>query len=272
MAVEQMKLFSIDDAETVTNDTTSTFLDNLSLPIHRWFRYPAGFSALWIHQLIEQEKCKGRSRIFDPFSGSGTLLLASELCNVEAIGVEAHPFVARIARAKLHWQQSPKVFRDYAFSILERAKTRERAVSESPKLIQDCFPPEALYRLESLRKVWEESADGSPLSELTWLTLASILRECSPVGTAQWQYILPAKTKAKVMDPYEAFETKVYLMSQDISKRQRQVHGPEAILYWDDARICSQVPDDWANLVITSPPYANNYDYADATRLEMSFF
>jgi hypothetical protein len=25
-------------------------------------------------------------------------------------------------------------------------------------------------------------------------------------------------------------------------------------------------------LVITSPPYANNYDYADATRLEMSFF
>jgi len=25
-------------------------------------------------------------------------------------------------------------------------------------------------------------------------------------------------------------------------------------------------------LVVTSPPYANNYDYADATRLEMSFF
>ena len=27
----------------------------------------------------------------------------------------------------------------------------------------------------------------------------------------------------------------------------------------------------WATLVITSPPYANNYDYADATRLEMAF-
>jgi hypothetical protein len=31
------------------------------------------------------------------------------------------------------------------------------------------------------------------------------------------------------------------------------------------------VPDGWATLVITSPPYANNYDYADATRLEMTF-
>ena len=39
----------------------------------------------------------------------------------------------------------------------------------------------------------------------------------------------------------------------------------------DDARKCATVPSGWATLVITSPPYANNYDYADATRLEMAF-
>jgi DNA modification methylase len=32
------------------------------------------------------------------------------------------------------------------------------------------------------------------------------------------------------------------------------------------------VPDRWATLVITSPPYPNNFDYADATRLEMTSF
>ena len=32
------------------------------------------------------------------------------------------------------------------------------------------------------------------------------------------------------------------------------------------------MPDKWADLIVTSPPYANNYDYADATRLEMTFF
>jgi DNA modification methylase len=32
------------------------------------------------------------------------------------------------------------------------------------------------------------------------------------------------------------------------------------------------IPDDSIDLVITSPPYPNNYDYADATRLEMTFW
>lgn len=31
------------------------------------------------------------------------------------------------------------------------------------------------------------------------------------------------------------------------------------------------MPDGFAELIITSPPYPNNYDYADATRLEMTF-
>ena len=34
---------------------------------------------------------------------------------------------------------------------------------------------------------------------------------------------------------------------------------------------CDGVAEQWADLVVTSPPYANNYDYADATRLEMTF-
>jgi len=72
MTIEQMKLFSVGEEETTKIDTTSTFLDNLSLPIHRWFRYSAGFSALWVCQLIEQEKNRGRSRVLDPFSGSGS--------------------------------------------------------------------------------------------------------------------------------------------------------------------------------------------------------
>jgi hypothetical protein len=39
-----------------------------------------------------------------------------------------------------------------------------------------------------------------------------------------------------------------------------------------DARDPDAVPQGWATLIVTSPPYANNFDYADFTRLEMSFF
>jgi hypothetical protein len=266
--------FGFNDRETEESETTSTFIDNLSLPIHRWFRYSAGFSALWVRDLIEREKGRGRRRILDPFVGSGTVLLESELCNVEGIGLETHPFVIRVAKTKLYWREDPKTFRSYSLSILEQAKqakSEKSSADQYPKLIQKCFPPEILSRLNSLHRAWEGRTDGSPAAELSWLALVSILRDCSSAGTAQWQYILPRKTKAKTLDPYKAFEAKIYLMSDDMAKRQRQIHGPKAILQSADARDCFFVPDGWADLVITSPPYANNYDYADATRLEMSF-
>ena len=44
------------------------------------------------------------------------------------------------------------------------------------------------------------------------------------------------------------------------------------MLVQDDARQLQAVSGGWATLVLTSPPYPNNFDYADATRLEMSFF
>jgi len=54
--------------------------------------------------------------------------------------------------------------------------------------------------------------------------------------------------------------------------RSQNAPGPTGTLIHGDARDIRDVPSAFANLVVTSPPYPNNYDYADATRLEMSFF
>jgi hypothetical protein len=83
--------------------------------------------------------------------------------------------------------------------------------------------------------------------------------------------VLPNKTKARVADAFQAFEAKVHVMAHDMRVRQHSRLGPSAILHQADARDCRAVPDGWAQLIITSPPYANNFDYADATRLEMTF-
>jgi hypothetical protein len=251
---------------------SSTFADNVSLPIHRWFKYSAGFSALWARELILREKANGRETVFEPFAGSGTVLLEGEFCGLKAVGVEAHPFVTRVAKAKLHWRANPQLFLDYAHLVLAKAKTKEGDASKYAPLIEKCFPTETIERLDTLRQSLQEMADGSASSELAWLALASVLRGCSPVGTAQWQYILPSKSKANVLDPLEAFASKASLMARDMSLCQASTPGPSSILHWEDARHCPSVSDAWADLVITSPPYANNYDYADATRLEMSFF
>ncbi|MBX5459093.1 MAG: DNA modification methylase, partial [Thermogemmatispora sp.] len=83
----------------VRRERSGTFVDNLSLPVHRWFRYPAGFSALWVRQLLQREQSQGRRRVLDPFCGTGTVLLEAEYTGLEAIGLEAHPFLVQVARA-----------------------------------------------------------------------------------------------------------------------------------------------------------------------------
>jgi len=60
-----------------------------------------GFSASWVETVIAKALERGSATVFDPFAGAGTTLLAAEKMGVECLGVEAHPFVARIASAKL---------------------------------------------------------------------------------------------------------------------------------------------------------------------------
>src|SRR5262249_8805258 len=138
-------------------------------------------------------------------------------------------------------------------------------------LVAKCYPTETLTKLDALKKAWLKANDGSAAAELCWLALVSILRAASPVGTAQWQYILPKKAKSKSVEPLVAFKERVGVLAADMVFRQQQGVGPQGQVLCEDARECAGVADGWADLVLTSPPYANNYDYADATRLEMTF-
>ncbi|MFI4859457.1 MAG: DNA methyltransferase [Phycisphaerales bacterium JB063] len=248
--------------------SSSTFSQNMKLPVHRWFRFSAGFSAAWAEQEIDKygESC----RVFDPFAGSGTTLIAAQAAGVEAMGVEAHPFVARVAKAKLNCQSDPDHFISLASTVLNESNNGSGSLSEYPDLVHRCYPDETLKQLDSLRRSIEFHQQDSPEWHLVWLALVSILRACSPSGTAQWQYVLPNKSKKRIAQPFQAFESAVEMMASDM-RYAREYFTGQASLLVADARDCEGVPDDYANLVLTSPPYANNYDYADATRLEMCF-
>jgi DNA modification methylase len=81
---------------------------------------------------------------------------------------------------------------------------------------------------------------------------------------------LAKKSKAKCCEPFSAYRAKIDQMCFDIEQRGHP--SARATLVRVDSREMPSVPDRWATLVITSPPYPNNFDYADATRLEMTFF
>jgi hypothetical protein len=242
----------------------------MKLPVHRWFRYSAGFSAEWIESIIRSVPGLGPIRILDPFAGSATTLLVAENVGSESIGLEAHPFVYRVARAKLAWRSNPEAYLGKIAEMSQVAETVSPSTRGYPDLIRKCYSEESLKKLDALRRAYEQIRDDSPASELAWLTLVSILRKVSTAGTAQWQYILPKKQKRSPLAVMTAFDQFAHMVYHDM-RRSESLSSPKGKLLLGDARTCDSVPQGFANLVITSPPYPNNYDYADATRLEMSF-
>lgn len=252
---------------------SGTFTDNMKLPVHRWFRYSAGFSAEWAEHTIQKYS---PSLVLDPFAGSGTTLLASEVSGCMAYGYESHPFVFRIAVAKTRWYQSTEKLLEAANVFLEHASQNvSPEIGYIPDLLKKCYTQEVLRQLFALRAAYSFIVErfSTEISELIWLALTAILRSCSFVGTAQWQYVLPNKRKLNSLNPFGAFKQKISDIVEDMIILKNAGCRNDATILLHDARTASEnIHPQSVDLVITSPPYPNNYDYADATRLEMTFW
>ncbi len=248
---------------------SGTFAPNMKLPIHRWFRYSAGFSADWVGTVLASH---GSMTVLDPFVGSGTVCVEADKLGLLSYGIESHPFVYRLAKGKLSWDANLDEFREAIMKVRSRAKTRRKSRDSIPKLLEKCFSADVLDDLFALRGAFLETAPelSESVAALVFLAINSILRPSSHVGTAQWQYILPNKRKVGVSTPVEALDAQIEIMLSDMELMSGL--RSRAIILRDDARSLEQVPTSSVDLVLTSPPYANNYDYADATRLEMTYW
>lgn len=271
-----MKQAHVSTEKVSMNDRSGAFVDNMSLPVHRWFRYSAGFSADWVRSIVRERRGESSSfAVLDPFAGVGTTLLACDAEDIQSWGFETHPFIYRIAKAKVRGiQVDPASLRSLLQHFVDSIPTNYGVgKKEISPLLAKCYTQEALSLLFAMRDLFLAEFDRkTPESELLWLLLTAILRPCSGVGTAQWQYVLPNKKKSGVQTPLKAFQLKATEILQDLECAQSSSWHSDSRVLMTDARApegCTRLQVD---AVVTSPPYPNNYDYADATRLEMTFW
>ncbi|MEM6753716.1 MAG: DNA methylase, partial [Cyanobacteria bacterium P01_C01_bin.38] len=71
----QLSLFDYSPQSSLIAEKTGTFSDNMKLPVHRWFRYSAGFSANWTEEVIKELQ---PNNVLDPFLGSGTVCIVAD--------------------------------------------------------------------------------------------------------------------------------------------------------------------------------------------------
>lgn len=257
-------------------NNSSTFINNMSLPVHRWFRYTAGFSAQWVMDEVKKyinEKRIENIKVLDPFAGSGTTLLSCDELGVTSYGFESHPFISKVAQAKLSWNTDINSVNRLAEQVLEITKIlyeKNTKIDSYPDIVYKCYDTENLRLINCLKKALLSVNQNTDAFKIVWLAFVSILRSSSHAGTASWQYVLPNKKKAHVTNACAAFNHQIGLMISDMTYMQGFGCTPLSNFIEHDSRNPFPINKNSIDFVITSPPYANNYDYADATRLELS--
>lgn len=283
----QFELFDVEkvnEVETVDVSEWGTFRDSLRAPVHGWFTYPAGFSYKAVEHSISEANLKnGKDVIYDPFMGSGTTNIVAKCLGFNSIGVEAHPFVFQITKSKLEWELKFENIQKSLLILEKEIKTsqcpadvKEFLKTHFPELIIKCFLPETLFELFLIRNNLNKILEiDSKTYEFLRTALICVLRDVSIAATG-WPYIAPNKIKITSMSKkgWDSFRTKVLKMFGDIIEIKKKIvvkKSEHKIILGDSRNTKNTIKDKSADHIFTSPPYLNNFDYADRTRLEMYF-
>ena len=239
-------------------------------PFDRWFRYPAGFSATSLAECAAVIGAGPGSVIGDPFAGVGTTGVHAINLGASFIGIEVHPLIAELAALKFQPVECPRCLEQRAVHLTSNLVPADVEFEHS--LVKRSFTPVALERLVAIREAVASLEHDPWHLHLKWCLLGA-LRDCASVKVG-WPYQRPAVARVpRIADPERAFMRRVHSMASDLESMPQSFEG--SIQLGD-----SRDPGVWAlalgetllDGVISSPPYLNNFDYADATRLELYFW
>jgi DNA methylase len=250
-------------------------------PFDRWFRYPAGFASDYASLLLAHLGVRQGGLVVDPFAGSGVTGTAARGAGMSFAGIEAHPLIAELASLKLRCPPADPVGLSEAVAAVVDEAGRSPLVTgpipnSVPDLVRRSFAPEVLGRLLAIRSVVRERDQGVWGPYLKWALLGT-LRDVASVRVG-WPYQRPTVSRqAPHADPLARFSRRAAMIAEDLAL----LNGPtsagdtQAVIACADSRDARVWPlcvPRLADGCVSSPPYLNNFDYADATRLELYFW
>jgi DNA modification methylase len=286
---KQLSLFpEIEDIDSRNEiENWGTFKDSLKAPVHRWFTYPAGFSYKAVIHSIQRFGITSDMIVYDPFMGSGTTNLTCKNLGISSFGVEAHPFVYKIATAKMNWeinyQETVSFIKNVENIFIEKLdeiiNKKEFSIENFfPELVIKCYSKNTLEKLYVLKIIFETEELSQPVFNFFYVVITALLRDVSSAATG-WPYIAPKKLKPTSNDKEVLVEfiKLSYQMLQDIrnikqSSSENYDKSTHNLFNADSRNTEMFIEDQSVDYVFTSPPYLNNFDYADRTRLELYFW
>lgn len=260
------------------------FAENKFAPVHRWTPWIAGFSGQFVEDAFRQYlPAKGSRRrvILDPFAGVGTTLVQAMLHNYCTIGFEINPYAALATQTKLKAVSLDLKKVDSLIRTIERADPNSNGAPPyeyRPAAFRSRIPffskriePQVLRLLKKIDRISDDDiadlarvAFGSVMVKFSNYTYEPSLGSRPGAGKA---LIDDADVPAMITSKLKEIRADVaWLKQQGISNERPIRHEVHCA---DFLNFNSLVADSSVDLIVTSPPYMNNYHYVRNTRPQL---
>lgn len=257
------------------------FTDNLTVPIHRWFLFKEGYSYKLVDKILDRFDlpCKS-SAILDPFSGSGTTLLAAQKRGIPSVGLEINPFAAFLGRIKTQWHKiDPDLLeKELSLVLQDNEPTPANLPDISTLHNTEYFPNGNAYELLRLRNAILRRQCSQEIKDILLLALlASIEDVCCLHKDGRLLRFFPRD----IIPPKEALSNRTKIIIEDLvdwvkADSNQENFIPQTHVIEGDARHLDAILDKHKisyqfGLILYSPPYPNNFDYSEIYKCELWF-
>jgi len=251
-----------------------SFKDNWDRPVHRWYRFHAGCSAVFPESVMDFLRVGKEATVLDPFVGSGTTLVCAKLRGINSVGFDVNPLYVFMSRVKTYWEfdlaDLYTCMKTLMKDLSELQEFGNVDVTNIPEYIWRYFEWEILCKLSFIKEKVSK-IKGKRKREFFLFALASILIDVSRVHYVGETIVFDKHSKSNV-DVYKRYRNKLKEMLTDLKYVQNvEGKGKAKVKRCDARNLDSEVEDSSVNFIITHPPYANNYNYLLHDRLPLYF-
>lgn len=255
-------------------------------PVQRWFPYREGYSIKLVNAFIKELKIKGN--VFDPFSGSGTTLLASRMADLNSFGIDINPISVLVAKVE-NEQYTPKdiVQIEKELKKLKDIKKSKEIFQTSFDLANKVFNQEILQVLlqfrQHIKAIHHEKV--KEISYMAWLSIienvSNIKKEGNGIKYKNRKrtpngYINIEKEKwEKEKFPFDKFNfvknelsNRIEIMLSDLKFNYGKC-DKKPIIYKGSCLGFDKFFSNELELTFFSPPYCNCFDYFEIHKIEL---
>lgn len=235
---------------------------------HGMFKYPCKFIPEIPRWGINAFLTDKKGVIFDPFSGSGTTLLEANIHGIDAYGTEIDDIAKLIIKVKTTVLNSHKMaaLEQEYLNVME-VISQDQAEQFRPQIInlEHWFSEKTIVELGRM-KFYVDHIGDTDVRDFLKLCMVSLIKRVSNADDTSPKPYVSNKIK-KVPPTVEKEFTSVFRRYKQMMTELSGVEKMGNTMLIEGDALAFQMPVG-IDLVITSPPYINAFDYGRTMRLE----